>query len=346
MDRSVQDNIQYGIPPNKRRNIMKFSPIQALAYLIISFGTLLASTSLSADADNGDVNKSQVTTIESATELTQDTNIATKDEISLDANGTEDIEEDPHHGDEEETGFGTLESTYLQLSFQQGYLTQRFQKGDKHQAIVKISTKGTGQMYVGWEIVQPPFSSQIDPVFVPINRVQNMLAGHKKTDFLSPILPSHQVGKYLLRVNVTTPKNGKQSAVLRYYVTQNQTGQQIQLLSPATGMTVDKNTVFKWQVSSSANQSSLQIFENKRQRSHCNIKQSQTYLTAIATRGIGTSKITPIAAHKLQQGQHYCWRVQDYEKGRLVASSEARSFIWQANNQHVKAAIIAIMEKI
>ena len=238
------------------------------------------------------------------------------------------MEEEIHH-EEEENAFGTLESTYLQLSFQQGHLTQRFRQGDKHQAIARISSKGTGQMYVGWEIVRPPFSSQADPIFIPIQRAQNMIAGNQQTDFLSPTLPSDQLGKYLLRVNVTTPKNGKQSAVLRYYITQAGQQTQIQLLSPISGITANKNTLFKWQLSSQANQSSLQIFDHKNQRSHCNIQKFQSYLTAIATQGVGRTKITPIAAHKLQHGQHYCWRVQNYEQGRLVASSEIRTFIWE-----------------
>ena len=326
---------------------MKLSTKKTLLQLVIFGHSLLFYTSLSAQNDSIDANPKQLNNplpLNSNTQQKPLDNPPQKNEISLNNDAEIEIETETetevemeaetdvlNHANED-TEFGTLESTYLQLSFQQGNLNQHFQQGEQHQAIAQVSSKGTGQMYIGWEIVQPPFSSQVDPVFVPIKRAQNMIAGHQKTDFLSPILPSNQLGKYLVRVNVTTPKNGEQSAVLRYYVTQKNTDKfikEVQLRAPISGINADRNTLFKWQVTSNRYQSSLQIFENKRKGNTCTIRDSQQYVTAIATRGMGSTKITPIAAHKLQDGQSYCWRVQDYENGRLVASSDSRVFVWQ-----------------
>ena len=58
---------------------------------------------------------------------------------------------------------------------------------------------------------------------------------------------------------------------------------------------------------------------------------SQKHLVEIATQNLHQSSMTPIAAHKLQYGQHYCWRVQAYGKGRVIGQSKARGFTWKAS---------------
>ena len=227
---------------------------------------------------------------------------------------------------------GELKNNYLSLSFKQGEKSKTLYKNEKQRAIARLSSTGSGNIQIRWEIARPPFSNQPDPLFTLIRQEQKILVGHQQKEFSSPILPSQHTGLYLLRIHLINSTTGEaQSALIRYYVFPAKQNINIQLLSPATATTLDKSMYFNWRINVAMSQANIQIFSQQFPQNDCNIADSQQHIIEIATQNTQQTKVSPIAANKLQQGQHYCWRVQAYNKGRVVGQSKARSFIWQTS---------------
>jgi hypothetical protein len=223
---------------------------------------------------------------------------------------------------------GALENLHLNLRFQQGELNTTLHQNDRYRASAKIRSEGSGSFYANWEIAKPPFSNTESPIFTPIKRIHTVLLGKKVTEFFSPNLPTQQAGKYLVRFDIRSP-GLEQTGLLTYRVLSAKTDYKIKLLSPETRLDFYPDSVFNWQIQPYVKQALLQIFVKDGFSQACEISPSEAYLIAIATNHYTYIKITPIAADKLQQGQAYCWRVQAYKEGTIVAVSEARTFIWQ-----------------
>jgi hypothetical protein len=209
---------------------------------------------------------------------------------------------------------GVLKISYLNLSFKQGGKSKILYKGTKQRAIAKLSSTGSGNIKIRWEIARPPFSNRSNPLFSLIKQEQKIVVGHQQKVFSSPVLPSQQVGLYLLRVSVINSAAEKQqSALIRYSILPAKQNIAIQLLSPAAAATINKSTPFNWRIKTVTSQAAnIQIFTAQSPHKDCKIAAPQKYSVEIATQKTNQASITPIAAQQLKQGQHYCWRVQAY----------------------------------
>jgi hypothetical protein len=223
---------------------------------------------------------------------------------------------------------GSLDNLHLNLRFQQGELNTTLHQNDRYRASAKIRSEGSGSFYANWEVAKPPFSNTESPIFTPIKRIHTVLLGKKVTEFFSPNLPTQQAGKYLVRFDIRSP-GLEQTGLLTYRVLRAKTDYKIELLSPETMLEFYPDSVFNWQIQPYVKQALLQIFVKDGLSQTCEISPSEEHLTAIAINHHTYIKITPIAANKLQQGKAYCWRVQAYKEGNIVAVSEAKTFIWQ-----------------
>ncbi len=332
---SLLENQQQWIKMMRLSNIVKPLHLLKILLKIQIFSLLLASVTL-AHTDSKEV---QVVVddkgIEHDHEIDNDSDTQTDNQLNtqqetVDAQSDADMKTDKEGTDNMGMMMeaGSLDNLHLNLRFQQGELNTTLHQNDRYRASAKIRSEGSGSFYANWEVAKPPFSNTESPIFTPIKRIHTVLLGKKVTEFFSPNLPTQQAGKYLVRFDIRSP-GLEQTGLLSYRVLSAKIDYKIELLSPETMLDFYPDSVFNWQIQPYVKQALLQIFVNDSLSQACEISPLEEHLTAIATNHYTYIKMTPIAADKLQQGQAYCWRVQAYKEGNIVAVSEAKTFIWQ-----------------
>ncbi len=231
---------------------------------------------------------------------------------------------------------GKLINSNLRLSYDDGSTSfKTIEQNKKLTARVEITTTGSGRLSGVWEWARGSTQRFIP---YPNGRVESVISGSRSRTLTSPPLKTQQAGTYFIRFNMTSPTT---SVIpdLRYQVIPNANPVKIILKAPASPIGANPKTYFSWQSQPKAEKTSLQIFAKN--GSQCRPQNNAKPLTGKTLKtGNGNIKLSPIMARKLKAGQQYCWQVQAYEKGRQVAISDSRMFIWQGKISTSKTIII------
>jgi len=90
--------------------------------------------------------------------------------------------------------------------------------GEAFSGYAIINYTGSGLIKATWEIADPQNSSSRKPIFRVLMQVTKFQPGFGVVKIATPILPTHDTGRYLLRLKITQPNIGFTTPVRSYYI--------------------------------------------------------------------------------------------------------------------------------
>jgi hypothetical protein len=112
-------------------------------------------------------------------------------------------------------GFGI---SRLQLRFEDGSPTQLVQRNTTLQVFADINFSGTGLLEATWELAGPT-STAGEPTFRTVQTVRRYLvAGASPATLSSPVVPTNDLGLYLVTLRVSSPELSFEQPTIRYFV--------------------------------------------------------------------------------------------------------------------------------
>lgn len=160
---------------------------------------------------------------------------------------------------------GPLAVRRIDLSFDDQSRTDVIHQGDKLQAIAEINYVGSGLLQGEWRVIEPASSLGFGAGrVIQVVRQQLFSSGQGRTLIRSPLLPTKNIGLYLVAFSVREAGNTIDTPVLRYFTLQKTPGvspENLTVRTPAPGGSIDKSTVFSWPPVPGAAAYQIEIFE-------------------------------------------------------------------------------------
>ena len=226
----------------------------------------------------------------------------------------------------------------IQMTFDNGKTRGVFGNKTEFSASAYISYQGTGLLEYSWEIAYPT-STNGNPIFFPlVSRKQYLLSGGQVT-LQSPLLPSDQVGNYLVRLNIGNANNRGNNAnnreripTMTYTInssTANNSNSQLAKLiqqSPLVDAFLMPSTEFKWQATQGAFAYQLELHTKPIHNINPIAIEQELPVTGVLIPASKTRlKIGKVSRTYLIPGNNYFWRVIAInEAGQIIARSEFR----------------------
>lgn len=203
------------------------------------------------------------------------------------------------------------------------------------QAQLKVNYAGSGLLEGKWQVAEPG-STEGKPLYRTLAIVRQPLLKSQESQVQGPVLPTHRIGKYLLRFCVSetdqaTVLAGGDSAcpnpqltVQAAYQVLERSGQvgEINIRSPQQ-QAVNKEAPFVWQAVAGAALYKLDIFELQ--------GDQQWFITGALLPSASTqTTLTQLMQQKLTAGATYRWQVSAVNAdGKLLARSQQAIFTYQ-----------------
>lgn len=154
------------------------------------------------------------------------------------------------------------------LSFDNGAPVRVLERKQPLRANAEINYNGSGMLQAQWEIADPASSSG-QPIFRSIATVRQYLVGSETQTISSPALPTEIAGLYLARLRITDPAASFDTPVIRYFVTDPQTGTvrppvSLGLVTPPNKVLLTGDTTFAWDAIPGARAYQLEIYAKPR----------------------------------------------------------------------------------
>ncbi len=105
----------------------------------------------------------------------------------------------------------------LELQLDDGSSLQVVTKGALLRPRAVVSFFGAGLLIATWELADPSTTAG-EPVFGPLQTVQQVLAGSEPVTLIGPILPTIIPGSYIVRLTIRDPAMAFEYPEARYYV--------------------------------------------------------------------------------------------------------------------------------
>jgi len=216
---------------------------------------------------------------------------------------------------------GPLTVRRIDLAFENSARTDVVYQGDTVHAIADIAFRSSGILKGEWRIVDP--TATLGSSGGRVLRVirQNLVsAGEGRTRIVSPPLPTKSKGLYLVSFVVDDANTDIDLPILRYFVL-DASGAGLatapavmNILAPAKGTNLSKDTVFIWEGVQGAQAYQIEIY---------NPGQAEPLTGKLVPAMQLKSSLSGFSFDWLQADQHYDWRVRAFGAGgKLVAQSE------------------------
>ena len=206
-----------------------------------------------------------------------------------------------------------------------------------------ISYTGSGTFKAQWEIAEPPSTSG-SPMFRNFRTVREQFSGTGRTTLLSPPLPTHHPGKYLVRLTVTDPTLVFTTPEIRYNVGDSTRRQYrrpplallkpISVIAPAPGANIQQKTEIQWRaLNGAAKAYRVEVFalgEKPLPAPGQTIvsPNHRVMVTGIMVKSdIRKTELSSLVRSHLKAGHSYQWRVVAIDgKGEAIGVSATSLF--------------------
>lgn len=234
--------------------------------------------------------------------------------------------------------------TRVALKFDDGAPLKVVDQGDSVSVQAEVSFNGTGLIRGVWEVADPATTAGT-PVFRPLRTVrQYLIAGDAKT-LVSPGLPTHRTGLYLVRLRLTELELGFTLPEIRYFVSGRRPAAvpppaHIGLVKPAPSALLKPRQLFQWSAVKGSQAYQLEIYadagpaiENSlpdlrggSELAKPRVPAGQRPVTGLVVSGKKTKTgLSPVSRRHLQPKQRYVWRVLAIDgQGAVIGESDFR----------------------
>ena len=236
-------------------------------------------------------------------------------------------------------GVSSLGITRVALRFDTGAQAEIIAKNDSLRAIASINYDRAGLLDAIWEVATPA-TTRGQPVFRALENVRRYLGAGREAALQSPLLPSDEVGLYLLRLRLAQPGSDQGSIVLRYQVSEGSLTESLRVsilavIQPAPASTLKPGTEFRWRSRSDAHAYQLELYGQPLAiglcADNCGDNKERATLGERPTTGMllpsgdTSTVLSPSVFSYLEAGKAYYWRVVAMDAaGTIVAASSLR----------------------
>ncbi|MDT8387858.1 MAG: hypothetical protein RQ736_10105 [Thiogranum sp.] len=230
---------------------------------------------------------------------------------------------------------GSLTTTFgissYELRFSDGGLSAVIPRGQSLAAEVHLNATGTGTLKGIWEVATPGSVAGV-PFFKPLHLLTRQVSSGQTARLISPNLPSHQTGNYLVRFRLIEPALNEEPPVLQYVVTQpaELSLPSFELTAPADNARIDSDTQFEWQPVSRAHGYRLELTDRQPIDGDWRMPAVTGVLVKADTH---RTRLNNSLLGNLQSGENYWWHVLAIDSaGEIIAASEWKAARAPAGN--------------
>ena len=226
---------------------------------------------------------------------------------------------------------GEFQITRIDLRFDDGARSRVVMEGAPLQLVADINYQGTGLLRATWEFAPVGLSGSSFFRALPMSglarslteqsigsfatrqtttQVRQYLNSFQKVSLLSPVLPSGQVGRYLVRLRLDSPETDFESPAIAYSVNPRFPEEgtvasdviEMRILDPQPAAEVLPGQEFRWQPVGLTSVYRYEVYESA--------SDTAAIVTGAAVSGASSrAELTPLVVDRLQAGRQYWWRV-------------------------------------
>jgi hypothetical protein len=222
----------------------------------------------------------------------------------------------------------------MQLSFTNQTNLTVVEPNTELMAYLDVNYSGSGVLEGAWQVAEPGSTDGL-PQYRTLRQIKQTLTAAQHTRLPSPLLPTENSGKYLLRFCLIdrskTPDGGNdfncpdsKRIVEAAYQVLNKTRFQVSPIRIAPqGQNVDANTALNWSSVAGAVVYQLQIFQPFGQ-------QNPVFVTGmLLPQNTNQTSLSPLVMEKLNPGETYQWRINALSsQGQVIGQSPLANFVF------------------